>query len=91
MISVRANYPHMQAEAYCPLCTSGAGQVNERLNDSQEHLLICTSLNTGIELIENEIDYKDIFNPDPKKQAKITIVMQQRFQRRKVIESNLSK
>ena len=41
-------------------------------------------------MIENEIYYKDIFNPDPTKQTKITIVMKQRFERRKVMESNLS-
>ena len=56
----------------------------EKAVDTQEHLLSCNELNINCtEIIESHIKYEDIFSEDQKKQARISIILENRFTMRK--------
>ena len=80
MLYLRANYPNMQYEQFCPLCTS----EGEKVLDTQEHLLFCKQLNSNCtDIIESQIKYEDIFSEDLEKQATTSIILENRFTMRK--------
>ena len=82
MLFLRANYPNMQWEQFCPLCTSEV----EKAVDTQEHLLVCNQLNINCtEIIESNIKYEDLFGENQKDQARISIILENRFTMRKKI------
>ena len=87
MLFVRANYPNMQYEQLCPLCTSEV----EKAQDTQEHLLNCKILNMNCtEIIQSQIKYEDLFSDNLNKQAKISIILENRFDMRKKLLQDLS-
>ena len=55
MIHLRENYPGMQAENHCPLCSSSSGVEN--FMDSQEHLLVCSKLQGESEVMEDNLEH----------------------------------
>ena len=80
MLYLRANYPHMQYEQFCPLCTS----EGKKVLDTQEHLLFCKQLiSTCTDIIESQIKYEDIFSEDLEKQATASIILENRLTMRK--------
>ena len=82
MIFVRENYPNLQNDKSCPLCST---EVN-KFSDSQEHLLQCMGLNSGsTDLIEKDSSYDDIFSENQSKQAKITLLLETKYNQEKII------
>ena len=80
MLFVRANYPSMQNEQFCPVCSSEV----EKVLDTQEHLLDCKTLNRNCtEIIQSAIRYEDIFSENQNKQAEVTLILESRFLLRK--------
>ena len=80
MIFVRENYPNMQNDKSCPLCST----VENKLNDNQEHLLECIILNSASsDIREQEMSYSDIFSENQDKQAKITLILETKYNQRK--------
>ena len=85
MIFVRENYPNMQNDKSCPLCST----VENKLSDNQEHLLECIILNSGSsDIREQEMSYSDIFSENQDKQAKVTLVLETKYNQRKRLLDN---
>ena len=60
--------------------------VENKVSDTQEHLLECIILNSGSTYIrEQEMSYSDIFSENQDKQAKITAVLGTKYNLRKSI------
>ena len=82
MIFVRKNYSKMQKESTCPLCST----EEKTSSDSQEHLLECTKLtDNSSEISEQGLKYSDIFSQNSEKQAKMTIILENKYKRRKLL------
>ena len=80
MIFVRENYPNMQSDKSCPLCSTDDRQPS----DNQEHLLECSILNSScFDITEQDSSYSDIFSDNQEKQAKITLLLETRYNQRK--------
>ena len=75
MLFLRANYPNIEADNFCPLCVTGVKQVL----DTQEHLLYCEKLNNTRDLIEPCTQYGDLFSENVEKQKKIVIILERRY------------
>ena len=88
MINVRANYKHRQQDDSCPLCSSSGGV--EKRQDSQEHLLKCKMLDVENEVIESDVKYEDIFGSILSKQTKITLLLKNRYKKRKELEGKVN-
>ena len=74
MIKVRANYSKMHESILCQLCL----QNNINSEDTQQHLLDCTTLiNNGD--ISNNTEYSDIFHEEPVKYENITLLLEQKL------------
>ena len=85
MLFVRGNFRHMYKDEFCPLC-SKPGQGNQRFRDSQQHLLKCSLLNSSSSVCELDMKYEDIFLTDRSKQEKMTILLDDIYQKRKQME-----
>ena len=85
MLFLRENYSHTHKDTFCPLC-SKAGQTGERFRDTQEHLLTCTLLHVVSEISETGLEYRDIYGTDLAKQAKMTILLESKYRKRKQLE-----
>ena len=83
---VRANYPNMQSENFCPFCVSGLKKVR----DTQDHLLDCDKLDTGNHIIESEVKYEDLFCDDMSRQATVAVILENRYNKRKLLLQNTS-
>ena len=84
MLFLRANYPNIEDDKFCPLCTTEVKKVL----DTQEHLLDCNKLNmNSTELIEPCTDYSDLFSDNVAKQKKIAVILESRYTLRKRLES----
>ena len=80
MLFVRANYPNMQNEKFCPLCTTEL----EKVLDTQEHLLDCKIINLNCtEIIQSDIKYEELFSDNVNKQAEVSLILESRFLLRK--------
>ena len=84
MLFLRANYRHLYNDDICPLCCNLPGQ---RTRDTQEHLLLCKKLKCDTDVGQAEQGYDDIFSPDLEQQARITILLENKYKLRKKIES----
>ena len=70
----------MKNDKSCPLCST----AENKLSDTQEHLLECIILNSGsTDIREQEMSYSDIFSENQDKQAKITLVLETKYNQRK--------
>ena len=84
MLFLRANYPNIEDDKFCPLCTTEV----EKVLDTQEHLLDCNKLNmNSTELIEPCTDYSDLSSDNVAKQKKIAVILESRYTLRKRLES----
>ena len=84
MLFVRANYPNMQNEKFCPLCTTEL----EKVLDTQEHLLDCKIINLNCtEIIQSDIKYEEVFSDNLNKQAEVSLILENRFAMRKKLIS----
>ena len=84
MLFLCANYRHLYNDDICPLCCNLPGQ---RTWDTQEHLLLCKKLQCDTDVGQAEQGYDDIFSPDLEQQARITILLENKYKLRKKIES----
>ena len=76
----------MYKDEFCPLCDTIR---QEYFIDNQEHLLNCKVVNETAEVTEIEVDYNDIFSENISKQEKITIILDNKFNKRKKLETGL--
>ena len=84
MLPLRTNYHKMYKDDNCPLCSlSGQG---ERFSDSQQHLLSCNVLSSDTDINEIDLRYSDIFGSDVNKQSKMTILLSNKYKKRKHLE-----
>ena len=84
MLFVRANYPNMQNEKFCPLCTTEL----EKVLDTQEHLLDCKIINLNCtDIIQSDIKYEELFSDNVNKQAEVSLILENRFAMRKKLIS----
>ena len=82
MLDVRANYPNKSESGLCPVCKETSSE------DTQEHILNCPKL-CSTEVIENNIpSYQDLFKNDPKKQLRISRIIDTKFRKRKKMIKN---
>ena len=88
MLFLRSNYSHMYKDDYCPLC-SGSNINVPQFIDTQEHLLTCDKLSTESEVIETGSTYTDIFSKDVEKQAKLTLLLSTKYNRRTQLEKEI--
>ena len=89
MLFLRDNYHHMFKDYSCPLCAK-PGQNIDSLCDTQQHLLQCILLNSNSELIDSNMHYDDIYEYDIIKQAKVTILLESKYKKRKQLEEKLN-
>ena len=87
MIFVRENYSKMQKETTCPLCST---EENPK-TDSQEHLLECHKLENASEVSEVDVSYSDLFSENETKQARMTMILERKYNQRKLMLENLNK
>ena len=85
MLFVRCNFHHMFKDEFCPLC-SKPGQGKKRFYDSQQHLLNCSMLNSSSSVCELDMKYQDIFLTNRRKQDKMTLLLENIYQKRKLME-----
>ena len=86
MLPLKSNYHNMYKDDFCPLCVTIR---QEYFTDNQEHLLNCKVVNETAEVTEIEVDYNDIFSENISKQEKITIILDNKFNKRKKLETGL--
>ena len=79
MLPLRSNYHNMYKDEFCPLCVIIR---QEYFIDNQEHLLNWKVVNKTAEVTEIEVDYNDIFSENISKQEKITIILENKFNKR---------
>ena len=84
MLFVRANFRHMYKDEICQLCCQLPGQQSV---DTQEHLLSCSKLNIDTEVGKVGLDYENIFSSNLENQARITLLLESKFEKRKKLES----
>ena len=84
MVFVRANFRHMYKDEICQLCCQLPGQQSV---DTQEHLLSCSKLNIDTEVGKVGLDYENIFSSNLENQARITLLLESKFEKRKKLES----
>ena len=72
----------MHGESTYPLCST----EEKPLSDSQELLFECTQLtDTSSEISEQGLKYIDIFSQNSEKQAKMTIILETKYKRRRLL------
>ena len=82
MLFVRCNYPNMQSDTFCPLCSSGSNKVL----DTQEHLLFCNIVNTNTQqIVASDVKYDDLYSDNIHKQARISMILENNYNIRKNI------
>ena len=88
MLFVRASYPNMQNEKFCPLCITEL----EKVLDTQEHLLDCKIINLNCtEIIQSDIKYEELFSDNVNKQAEVSLILENRFAiRKKLISQDIT-
>ena len=84
MFFLRSNYQHMYDDEYCPICSSISS--GERFRDNQEHLLSCNMLCNATDIENIGVCYSDLFGENQELQAKVTILIENKFKLRKQIE-----
>ena len=87
MTYLSENYPGMQAENHCPLCSSSSGV--EKFMDSQEHLLVCSKLKGESEVMEEYLEHDDIHSENLNVQTKITLILEAKYNERKKLIENM--
>ena len=90
MLPVRGNFSKMYTNVICQLCAAAGEHDEVRFRDLQEHLINCKQLHSQGELIDNQSKYDDIFSTDTIKQSNITILLEQRFRKKKKLEIYLN-
>ena len=89
MLFLRSNYKHMYDDEFCPLCSTKSSV--ERFRDNQEHLLSCKMLCNTTDIRNIGVCYSDIFGQDQELQAKVTILLENKYKQRKQIEDKNNK
>ena len=77
MVDVKTNYRGSNSTLQCPLCK------NEQ--DTQEHLLTCSKLDGGNEVVSDVLNYSDLFGDNLERKITLTKVIHSRFKKRKVL------
>ena len=75
MLDVKTNYRNRYADTICPNCKAA--------DDDQEHLLNCNELNDGRQLIDDSIQYENIFLPNLENILKVSRIIEVNFKKRK--------
>ena len=89
MLMLRDNFKHMQRSSYCPLCISSNPNSLNHPQDTQMHLLSCTALSEVTDILQNNLEYSDIFGSDVAKQIEMTILLENKYKQRKKKEIKL--
>ena len=67
MLDIKCNYRGKYSDVLCPSC--------KQEDDTQQHLLVCSSLNMGGLLAGSLPDYNDLFSDDLSKQVQLSSIM----------------
>ena len=74
MLDVRSNYPGQHTDTLCPLCTD--------VSDTQEHLLLCSELDTDSTVVVNLPIYEHLFGEDLEAKVSISRMLKEKFTQR---------
>ena len=77
MLDLRNNFRNKYPDVSCPNCYSAI--------DDQEHLLTCTKLVDGVELVYGSIKYEDVFHSKLEDVVKVSRILQANYKKRKDI------
>ena len=75
MLDTKDNYPNKYKDDHCPICDDGVTR------DSQKHVMVCQI--DPNQIVNNEIEYNDIFTNDIRKQLQISSIIAENFSKRK--------
>ena len=75
MLDVKTNYRNRYADTNCPNCKAA--------DDDQEHLLNCSELSDGRQLIDDCIQYENIFSSNLENILKVSRIIEVNFKKRK--------
>ena len=75
MIDVRSNFPGQHPDTRCPLCDDDS--------DTQEHLLVCTELETYGVMVEHIPKYVDLFGENLQLKVNMSRILKSKYTRRK--------
>ena len=75
MIDVKTNYREKHSDTMCPCC--------EETEDSQQHLLSCSKIESDGEIVSSVPDYQDLFGSNLSKQVNMSRILKNRFGKRK--------
>ena len=80
MIEVKENFKNKHTNLLCPIC--------QKDGDSQSHLMECSELSVGLNLLRyQKVEYEDIFSDSLKKQENATRLFESLFNvRKKLLE-----
>ena len=77
MLDVKINYRNKHADLNCPICESA--------EDDQAHLLACSKLVDGMEIVEDGFKYENIFESKVDEILRVSRRIQTSFKKRKYI------
>ena len=77
MLDVRNNFRNKYSDTSCPNCNSAL--------DDQEHLLACTKLVDGVELVDGIVNYENIFLSKLEDVLQVSRILKANFKKRKDI------
>ena len=77
MLDLRNNFRNKYPDVSCPNCYSAI--------DDQEHLLTCTKLVDGVELVAGSIRYEDVLHSKLEDVIKVSRILQTNYKKRKDI------
>ena len=86
---LRDNFKQMQTSSNCPLCISSNPNSLNHPQDTQMHLLSCRALSEVKDILQNNLEYSDIFGTDVAKQIQMTILLENKYKLRKKQEIKL--
>ena len=82
MTEVKENFKNKHTNLLCPIC--------QKDGDSQSHLMECSELSVGLNLMSYQsIKYEDIFSKSLKKQENATRLFESLFNVRKKLLENV--
>ena len=73
MIDIGQNYPNKYQTKHCPVCR------DEKIWDTQEHILFCIGLNINKQVTQTLPKYEDLFGKDVKKQIAVAKIIFEKF------------
>ena len=77
MVFCKANFKSSHSDLQCDLC-----QIHV---DSQENFLLCEKLENSNCISSGTLNYQDLFSPITEEVIKISLILQQKFEKRKIL------